>query len=106
MRSTYVGRGAAQPIYQYGRRSFLMRRKENENEDNINEKGFHSVLAWVDRPPRWHCQLVYGILGMRDDSKYGKILRRTVGSCFAFLMLLLAIAAGWDFVVLLAIGWR
>ncbi|MDO4932779.1 MAG: WG repeat-containing protein [Prevotellaceae bacterium] len=37
------------------------------------------------------------ILGMRDDSKYGKILRRTVGSCFAFLMLLLAIAAGWDF---------
>ena len=74
-----------------------MRRKENENEDNINEKGFHSVLAWVDRPPRWHCQLVYGILGMRDDSKYGKILRRTVGSCFAFLMLLLAIAAGWDF---------
>lgn len=37
------------------------------------------------------------ILGMRDDSKYGKILRRTVGSCFAFLMLLLAVAAGWDF---------
>ena len=37
------------------------------------------------------------ILGMRDDSKYGKILRRTVGSCFAFLMLLMAIAAGWDF---------
>ena len=37
------------------------------------------------------------ILGMRDDSKYGKILRRTVGSCFAFLMLLLTIAAGWDF---------
>ncbi len=37
------------------------------------------------------------ILGMRDDSKYGKILRRTVGSCFAFLMLLLAIAAGWGF---------
>lgn len=37
------------------------------------------------------------ILGMRDDSKYGRFLRRTVGSCFAFLMLLLAIAAGWDF---------
>lgn len=37
------------------------------------------------------------ILGMRDDSKYGKVLRRIVGSCFAFLMLLLAIAAGWDF---------
>lgn len=28
------------------------------------------------------------ILGMRDDSKYGKILLRTVGSCFAFLMVL------------------
>ena len=37
------------------------------------------------------------ILGMSDDSKYGKFLRRTVGSCFAFLMLLLAIAACWDF---------
>jgi len=37
------------------------------------------------------------ILGMREDSKYGKFLRRTVGSCFAFLMLLLAVAAGWDF---------
>lgn len=37
------------------------------------------------------------ILGMKDDSKYGKFIRRVVGSCFAFLMLLLAIAAGWDF---------
>lgn len=37
------------------------------------------------------------ILGMTDDSRYGKILRRVVGSCFAFLMLLLAITAGWDF---------
>lgn len=37
------------------------------------------------------------ILGMSDDSKYGKFLRRVVGSCFAFLMLLLALAAGWDF---------
>ena len=37
------------------------------------------------------------ILGMRDDSKYGKVLRRIVGSCFAFLMLLLAMAAGCDF---------
>ena len=36
------------------------------------------------------------ILGMRDDSKYGKFLRRVVGSCFAFLMMLLAIAAGWS----------
>lgn len=37
------------------------------------------------------------ILGMRDDSKYGKFLRRTVGSCFAFLILMLVIAACWDF---------
>ena len=37
------------------------------------------------------------ILGMRDDSKYGKFLHRTVGSCFAFLMLLMAVAACWDF---------
>ena len=27
------------------------------------KKGFHSVLAWVDRPPRWHYQLVYGDIG-------------------------------------------
>lgn len=37
------------------------------------------------------------ILGMSDDSKYDKFLRRVVGGCFAFLMLLLALAAGWDF---------
>lgn len=37
------------------------------------------------------------LLGMKDDSKYGRFIRRVVGSCFAFLMLLLAIAAGWDF---------
>ena len=33
------------------------------------------------------------ILGMRDDSKYGKILRRVVGSCFATIMLLFASAS-------------
>ena len=37
------------------------------------------------------------ILGMKDESKYGKWLRRIVGSCFAFLMLILAIMVGWDF---------
>ncbi|MGN0282468.1 MAG: WG repeat-containing protein [Prevotella sp.] len=37
------------------------------------------------------------VLGMRDDSKYGKVLRRIVGSSFAFLMLLMAVAACWDF---------
>lgn len=34
------------------------------------------------------------ILGMRDDSKYGKFLRRVVGSCFAFIMIVFAAAAG------------
>ena len=34
------------------------------------------------------------ILGMRDDSKYGKFLRRVVGSCFAFMMVMFATAAG------------
>lgn len=33
------------------------------------------------------------ILGMKDDSKYGKILRRVVGSCFAVIMLLVTSAA-------------
>lgn len=37
------------------------------------------------------------ILGMRDESKYGRFLRRIVGSCFALLMVLLVIAASWDF---------
>ena len=32
------------------------------------------------------------ILGMRDDSKYGKILRRTVGTCFTLLMIMLTSA--------------
>ncbi len=30
------------------------------------------------------------ILGMRDESKYGKVIRRVVGGCFALIMLLLA----------------
>lgn len=33
------------------------------------------------------------ILGMRDDSKYGKFIRRVVGGCFATLMLLLTVVA-------------
>lgn len=37
------------------------------------------------------------VLGMRDDSRYGRLLRRFVGSCFAFLMLLLVVAASLDF---------
>ena len=37
------------------------------------------------------------ILGMRDDSKYGKFIRRVVGTCFATLMLLLTVATIWIF---------
>ena len=37
------------------------------------------------------------VLGMKDDSKYGKILRRTVGTCFATVMLLVTAAVVWDF---------
>lgn len=37
------------------------------------------------------------ILGMKDESKYGKFLRRTVGTCFALLMIMLVVAAGGDF---------
>ena len=33
------------------------------------------------------------ILGMRDDSKYGRILRRVVGSCFVIIMMLVTSAA-------------
>lgn len=54
---------------------------------------WHGLTALLAGIANWFTM----ILGMRDDSKYGKILRRTVGSCFAFLMLLLAIAVSWDF---------
>ena len=54
---------------------------------------WHGLTALLSGIANWFTV----ILGMRDDSRYGKILRRTVGSCFAFLMLLLAIAAGWEF---------
>ena len=37
------------------------------------------------------------ILGMKDESKYGKFIRRTVGTCFALLMIMLVLAAGGDF---------
>lgn len=37
------------------------------------------------------------ILGMKDESRYGKFIRRVVGSCFALLMLLVTIAVLWDF---------
>lgn len=37
------------------------------------------------------------ILGMRDDSRYGKFLRRVVGSCFALLMLMMTAVAAEDY---------
>ena len=48
------------------------------------------------------------ILGMRDDSKYGKILRRTVGTCFASLVLLITILLVGDFCrsVYYRFGWN
>ena len=33
------------------------------------------------------------ILGMKDDSMYGKILRRTVGTCFTLMVLFVTSAA-------------
>ena len=37
------------------------------------------------------------VLGMRDDSKYGKFIRRVVGGCFACIMLLLVLNVGGAF---------
>lgn len=37
------------------------------------------------------------VLGMKDDSKYGKAIRRIVGTCFATIMLLITAAVVWDF---------
>lgn len=37
------------------------------------------------------------VLGMRDDSKYGKFIRRMVGGSFACIMLLLLLNVGWAF---------
>ena len=34
------------------------------------------------------------ILGMKDESKYGKFIRRVVGGCFAFIMFVFASAGG------------
>ena len=37
-------------------------------------------------------ELLYVILGMRDDSKYGKVLRRVVGTCFTLMVLFVTVA--------------
>lgn len=37
------------------------------------------------------------VLGMTDDSKYGKFIRRVVGTCFASVVLAFTIAILWAF---------
>ena len=54
---------------------------------------WHGLKAIIVGIANWIVEL----FGMRDGSKYGKFLRRTVGSCFAFVMLLIAIAVGSEF---------
>lgn len=51
---------------------------------------WHGLTALLTGIANWFTV----ILGMRDDSKYGKFLRRVVGSCFAFIMIVFAAAAG------------
>lgn len=46
-----------------------------------------SVAAWITV-----------VLGMKDDSKYGKFIRRVVGSCFAALVLLFTLNVLWSVV--------
>ena len=48
------------------------------------------------------------LLGMRDESRYGKVIRRVAGSCFAIVMALMALAALRTTVedVLRDFGWR
>lgn len=38
------------------------------------------------------------ILGMRDDSKYGRLIRRVVGTCFAVIMIVIAAVFVFEFV--------
>lgn len=48
------------------------------------------------------------ILGMNDDSKYGKILRRIVGTCFATLALVLTVTvlSAWGYNIYRECAWR
>lgn len=48
-------------------------------------KGLTGILSGI---ANW----VTVVLGMQDDSRYGKFLRRVVGSCFALVMLFIAFA--------------
>ena len=37
------------------------------------------------------------VLGMKDDSRYGKLLRRIVGTCFTLFVILCTVAASCSF---------
>lgn len=54
---------------------------------------WHGLTALLVGIANWFTM----VLGMRDESRYGRFLRRVVSSCFTFMVLLLAIVAGWDF---------
>ncbi|MBQ9362592.1 MAG: WG repeat-containing protein [Bacteroidaceae bacterium] len=55
-------------------------------------QGLTGILAYI---ANWFTV----VLGMKDESKYGKFLRRTVGTCFAILMVLLTGMSLWAIVV-------
>ena len=48
---------------------------------------FASIAEWITI-----------VLGMKDDTKYGKFIRRVVGSCFAALVLLFTLNVLWSVV--------
>ena len=52
---------------------------------------WHGLLGIIVGIGQW----IIALFGMRDDSKYGKALRRIVGTCFAFIMLVIASSAAW-----------
>lgn len=52
--------------------------------------GLTGILAGISN---W----ITTILGMNDDSKYGKLIRRVVGTCFATLVLIFTVAILWSF---------
>lgn len=54
---------------------------------------WHGLTSVLTAIANWFTTL----LGMNDESKYCKVLRRIVGTCFTFLMILAAVIAGWDF---------
>lgn len=54
--------------------------------------GFTAILACI---ANWFTT----ILGMKDDSKYGKFIRRVVGSSFAVIMVMLTAAVVYSVVM-------